>query len=159
RPAVDETSVYVSCRSGYVYCLDRKEGKKRWKKYLDSPVVAAPALAQWCGWTDSVFAVATGGKVCCLDPHTGDVHWTYNLTSKKPHLSAAPKVVVSRTAEGDRRQIYFGAGIGHIVSGQALLYCLEDKLRDRGGMANRRWVCFFGQGQADGGCDLKPLVG
>ena len=33
-------------------------------------MVAAPALAHWCGQTDSIFAVATGGKVCCLDPRT-----------------------------------------------------------------------------------------
>jgi outer membrane protein assembly factor BamB len=131
RPAVDERSVYVGCRSGHVYCLDRKEGKRRWKTALDSPVVAAPALAQWCGQTDSVFAVASKGKVCCLDPHTGEIHWTYNLTGQKPHLSAAPKVVVNRTAEGERRQLYFGAGIGHVVGGQAVLYCLEDKLQDR----------------------------
>lgn len=131
RPAVDGTSVYVGCRSGHVYCLDRKEGKKRWKKSLDSPVVAAPALAQWCGQTDSVFAIGSRGKVCCLDPQTGEIHWTYNLTDRKPHLSAAPKVVVSRTSEGDRRQLYFGAGIGPIVSGQAVLYCLEDRLRER----------------------------
>jgi outer membrane protein assembly factor BamB len=131
RPAVDETNVYLACRDGHVYCLDRKEGKRRWQAQLGSPVVAAPALGQWCGRTDSVFAVATRGKVCCLDPETGEVHWAYNLASQNPHLSAAPKVVVSRTAEGDRRQLYFGAGIGHIVSGQAVLYCLEDKLKDR----------------------------
>jgi outer membrane protein assembly factor BamB len=131
RPAVDESCVYVSCRNGYVYCLDRTDGNKRWKTFLESPVVAAPALAQWCGHTDSVFAIATKGKVCCLDPDFGAIHWTYNLTDQKPHLSAAPKVVVNRTAEGDRRQIYFGAAVGHIVSGQAVLYCLEDRLKDR----------------------------
>jgi outer membrane protein assembly factor BamB len=128
RPAVDDTRVYAGCRNGHVYCLDRKKGKRLWKTNLNSPVVAAPALAAGRGQTRNVFAVATGGKVCCLDPQTGAVHWTYNLTSQKPHLSAAPKVIVSRAAEADCRQIYFGAGIGHIVSGRAVLYCLEDKL-------------------------------
>src|SRR5262249_37497241 len=128
RPAVDETSIYFGCRNGHVYCLDRSDGKRRWKTFLDSPVVAAPALAQWCGQTASAFAVASGGKICCLDPKSGALHWTYDLTDRKPHLSAAPKVVTSRTAEEDRRQIYVGAGIGAAVGGQAVLYCLEDKM-------------------------------
>jgi len=131
RPSLDENNVYIGCRCGHVYCLDRKHGNKRWKTSLDSPVVATPALAQWCGKTESIFAVGTGGKVCCLNPQNGAIQWTYNLTNQKPHISAAPKVVVTRTAEGDRRQLYFGAGIGHNVSGQAVLFCLEDKLQDR----------------------------
>ncbi len=137
RPAVDDTSVTVGCRDGKVYSLDRRKGTKRWETSLDSPIVAAPALAQWCGKTDSVVAVATGGKVCCLDPNTGAIQWTYNLTHQNPYLSAAPKIVVSRTSEGDRRQIYFGGavnlvgtGVGRIITGQGVVYCLEDKLKD-----------------------------
>jgi outer membrane protein assembly factor BamB len=131
RPAVDETSIYFGCRDGHVHCLDRGDGKRRWKAPLDSPVVAAPALAQWCGQTASVFAVATGGKICCLDPKSGALYWTYDLTDRKPHLSAAPKVVTNRSTEEDRRQIYVGAGIGAAVGGQAVLYCLEDKMTNR----------------------------
>ena len=129
-PAVDDMSVYLGSRSGHVYCLDRIEGRRRWKADLGSPVVCSPALAQWCGQTQSVFAVATKGKVCCLDPRTGAVQWTYNLTGRRAFLPATPRVVVSRTAEGERRQIYFGAGIGDVVSGRPVLYCLEDRIRD-----------------------------
>jgi outer membrane protein assembly factor BamB len=131
RPAVDDTSVYFGCRNGHVYCLDRSDGKRRWKTDLGSPAVAAPALAQWCAQTRSVIAVATGGKICCLDPQSGVIDWTYDLSDRQPHLSAAPKVVTSRAADGERRQIYFGAGLGSVVSGQAVLYCLEDKMTDR----------------------------
>lgn len=136
RPAVDANHVYVGCRDGHVYGIDRQEGKRRWQTDLGSPVVAAPALAQWCGEIQSVFAVATKGKVCCLEPHTGAIHWTYNLSERLPHLSSAPKVIVTRTAEGDRRQIYFGAGLNiptllDVAAGKAVVYSLEDKLIPR----------------------------
>jgi outer membrane protein assembly factor BamB len=135
RPAVDEDSVYVGCRNNHVYCLKRVEGTRRWKTDLGSPVVASPALAQWGGHTDSIIAVASKGKVCSLDPATGAIQWTYNLSERRPHLSSSPRVVMTRTSEGDRRQIYFGAGLNitsilDVAAGKAVVYCLEDKLRD-----------------------------
>ncbi len=129
QPAVDAASAYVGCRDGHVHCVDRKKGDLRWKTNVDSPVVAAPALAQWCGDTKSVLGVGSAGKICCLDPTTGAVQWTYNLTDRKPHLSAAPKIALSRVGTAEHRQIYVGAGIGDVASGRAVIYCLEDMMR------------------------------
>ncbi len=129
RVAVDEENVYAGSRNGYVYCLYRDKGRRRWRQYLDSPVVAGPVLAQWGGRTESVFAVGTRGKIGCLDPTSGDIQWTYNLAAQSPHISAAPRLVVNRTSEGTRRQLYFGAGLGDIVSGRPVVFCLEDALK------------------------------
>src|SRR5262249_26483596 len=48
RPALDQKTVYFTCRDGNCYAVDRAEGKLRWKRPLGSPVVAAPALAGGC---------------------------------------------------------------------------------------------------------------
>ncbi|MCI0640192.1 MAG: PQQ-binding-like beta-propeller repeat protein [Gemmataceae bacterium] len=129
RVAVDEENVYAGSRNGYIYCLYRDKGRRRWRQNLDSPVVASPVLARWGERTESVFAVSTRGKICCLDPGMGDIQWTYNLTAQTPHLSAAPRLVVNRTSEGTRRQLYFGAGLGDIVGGRPVVFCLEDALK------------------------------
>lgn len=134
RPAVDNTSVYCSCRDMHVYCLDRKTGKEKWKRLMQSPVVASPGLAGVDGKTDSVIACATDGLVCGLDAKTGAVQWKFDLTANRAVLVSAPQVIVERTRIGERRQIYFGAGIGGNIqgndagSGPAVAYCLDNWL-------------------------------
>lgn len=130
KPAVDQEHVYFGCRDGHCYCLDRSSGKIVWKKFLNSPVIAAPALARssTTGKTASVYVLASRGTVCCLDPTSGEMQWSYKLEQFTPHLSAAPSVVVTRTVDGDRRHLYFGAALDSPTSGRAVLYCLEDLL-------------------------------
>lgn len=131
RPAIDAHSLYVGCRDGQVYCLNRHDGKERWKTFMESPVITAPVLARCPGYeaTAHVFAVATGGKVACLNPQTGDVYWTYNLAANRPLLSSAPRVVVSRTPDGDYRDLIFGGGPYDMQSGPPVLYCVRDVVR------------------------------
>lgn len=135
RPAVDRHHVYFGCRDGYVYCLSRFSGKERWKTDLGSAIVTAPALAKCsdCEATAAVYVIATAGKVCCLDPGTGRVQWTFNLEGRSAHLASSPRVEVVPTADGDRRRIYFGAalGAGPNLTGQAVVYCLEDRVCER----------------------------
>ncbi len=129
--AVDAEHVYAGCRDGNVYCLGRPDGKTRWQTDMGSPVIATPGLARCPGYeqTAHVFAIGTKGKVACLDPHTGQALWTYTLPGSEMHLSSSPRVVVSRTTEGDRRQIYFGAGLGGLTTGRPVVYCLEDLVK------------------------------
>jgi outer membrane protein assembly factor BamB len=127
--AVDVYQVYAGCRDGRVYCLGRTDGQERWHAELGSPVIATPALAlrpPWNEQTAHVFAIASKGKIACLEPHTGQVLWAYTLDAPELHLSSSPRVVVTHTAEGDRRQIYFGAGIGGLTTGRPVVFCLED---------------------------------
>ncbi len=130
KPAVDAQSVYFGCRDGYVYCLTRHDGKLRWKAFMEAPVVASPVIARCPGYaqTAHVFAVSTAGKVACLNPTTGDAHWTLALTDKDAHFSATPTVLVTRTDGGDRRQLYVAGSIGG-VPGRPVVYCLEDFVR------------------------------
>jgi outer membrane protein assembly factor BamB len=130
--AVDEELVYFGCRDGHCYCVRRDTGKLVWKKDLGSPVIASPVLAPSLetGTTTSVFVAASRGKVCCLDPATGDIQWTYHLDNS-PYLVATPQVVVGQTVGGERRHIYFAAtldvaGFHDLATGQPVLYRLND---------------------------------
>ena len=134
-PAVDAHRVYFGCRDGQVYCVDRAKGKERWRYFLDSPVIATPVLDSDPVYerTQSVFAIASGGKVCCMNPQTGDIVWTYNLAEHQPHITSSPRLLVIPTAEGYRRQLFFGVGLGggarNVTAHRAVFYCLEDHLK------------------------------
>ncbi|MCI0460878.1 MAG: PQQ-binding-like beta-propeller repeat protein [Gemmataceae bacterium] len=132
RAAVDGSRVYFGSRDGHCYCLDRHTGKLRWKQALGSAVVATPALDRCgdCGHTSGVFVLAVEGQVCCLDPYTGGVQWSFDgLLQSSPALTSTPCVVTNHTPEGDRRRIYFGAALNGFTV--PALYCLEDLARER----------------------------
>jgi PQQ-like domain len=128
KPAVDEQQVYFGCRDGHVYCLGRHDGKLRWKKYLDAPVVAAPVIARCPGYSQTahVFVVSSAGKVACLEPNGGHSVWVLPLTNKKAYFTATPRVAVARTDTGDRRQIIVAGAIGEVGVGRPIVFCLED---------------------------------
>ena len=136
RPGVDRHGVYFGSRDGHCYCVDRRTGRLRWKYDLGSPMVTAPALARApdCGAVTSVYAAGSGGRVCCLDPDSGTADWTLDLGKQvkgEPELLSSPAVAVSRADGGERRQLFFGAGIKSPVSETAVLYCHEDRLDDQ----------------------------
>jgi outer membrane protein assembly factor BamB len=144
RPAVDRERVYFGSRDGHCYCVDRREGQRLWKAELGSPVVAAPALARslsgvvegrdGSGYfpTTGVYAVAAAGIVGCLDPRTGKEEWRFDVASHSgalPELFSSPAVAVLRDGTGERRLIYFGAGLNNGQSKAAALYCYEESLQ------------------------------
>jgi outer membrane protein assembly factor BamB len=131
--AVDDDHVYFGCRDGYCYCVRRDTGKEVWKTSLGSAVVASPVIASslTTGMTASVFVIGTKGRVCCLDPASGAIQWTYKLEESAPYLCATPQVVVSHTVGGERRHLYFAATLGvaritELAEGQPVLYRLND---------------------------------
>ena len=93
KPAVDAHQVYAGCRDGVVYRVSRLTGKPRWQRFVGSPVVAAVALAKCsdCEATSAVYVVATDGQVCCLDPATGAIQWTYLIQGRQAHLVSSPR--------------------------------------------------------------------
>jgi outer membrane protein assembly factor BamB len=132
KPAVDAHRVYFGSRDGHCYCLSRADGKELWKKPLGSPVVAALALDSCpsCGRAANVFAISTRGRVSCLDPYTGKIHWSYaELEPNAAHICSSPTVMVRHEPAGDRRRIYFGAAMHNLTV--PALYCLEDLLPER----------------------------
>jgi outer membrane protein assembly factor BamB len=134
-PAVDGHYIYFGCRDRHVYCVSRADGKDRWEKpyYLDSAIIATPVLDSDPVYerTMSIFVATTLGKVCCMNAQTGDIVWTFDLTPRLAVISATPRLVVTRTVDGYRRQLYFGCGIGGAVdplANRPVFYCLEDKI-------------------------------
>jgi hypothetical protein len=58
------------------------------------------------------------------------VIWSFDVpehSRKRPQLFSSPAVVVERGKGGERRRIYFGAGLDNLVSSAAVLYCLEGR--------------------------------
>lgn len=137
RPAVGPHHVCAACRDGHCYCLDRQSGRLVWKRDLGSPSVSAPAPARCsaCGGVTSLYVAATKGDVFCLDPRTGAVLWRHDELSRggpmKQGLGAtllSSLVVESQRGEdGDRRRIYFAAGVNS--GNNSLVACLEDEFR------------------------------
>jgi outer membrane protein assembly factor BamB len=125
KPAVDGSHVYFSCRDRTCTCLERKKGRFCWKKDLGSPVYAPPALFRCpdCG-TARLYVLSTAGRLVSLDPESGLVFWTFDL-DPGALAGAAPAIAVQRTARGERRRIFFGAGLAD--ASIAPVYCVEDK--------------------------------
>ena len=102
--------------------------RSRWKHDLGSPVVASPSLAacSCCGLTNSVYAVSRrprkgiAPKVCCLDAATGRLMWQLRPFPTAVVISS-PVVTVEPGRDGDRRAVYFGAGINVSTHGGAVL--------------------------------------
>jgi outer membrane protein assembly factor BamB len=113
--AADAFSVYVGCRDGFVYTLDRKSGKLRWKTGIGGAVLSCPAVATSGGFPVAVYAVSQEGLMVCLNPQTGTVHWQKALPGfrwdGRPEngVMCSPVIVTTPTATGSARTIYVGA--------------------------------------------------
>ncbi|MBA4063877.1 MAG: hypothetical protein C0501_09230 [Isosphaera sp.] len=109
--AADAFSVYAGCRDGFVYALDRKTGKLRWKTGVGGAVTSCPAVATAGGAPVAVYAVSREGKAACLNPHTGKVVWEKQLPGflwdgvEGNGVLSGPAVVTA----GSKRTIYVGA--------------------------------------------------
>jgi outer membrane protein assembly factor BamB len=71
-----------------------------------------------------LYVLGSVGRVRCLDPDTGAVRWTFDLGAGT-YLSSDPAVAASRSPGGERRRIYFGAGLNYLTFPG--VFCLEDK--------------------------------
>ena len=131
-PAIDGHRIYFGCRDGQIYCLNRADGKERWRLFLESPIIGTPVLDTDASGerSFSVFVTATAGKVCCLNPQNGDIVWTFNLTERLAYISTSPRLVVTRTTDGFRRQLLFGCGLGggtrDLTANRPVFYAIED---------------------------------
>jgi outer membrane protein assembly factor BamB len=113
--AGDAFSIYACSRDGFVYAIDRKSGKLRWKTGIGGAITAPPAVATAGGMPVAVYAVGREGLAVCLNPHTGKPAWQKQLpgfhwdgTDANGVLSG-PAVVTTPTPAGSKRTIYIGA--------------------------------------------------
>jgi len=75
--AADARHLYVACRDGWMYALDRTNGKQLWRVSSGLPITSAPVVA-----TDptgrfplAVYLAGPTGQVTCHDPITGNTYW------------------------------------------------------------------------------------
>ncbi len=111
----DAFSVYAASRDGYVYALDRKTGKLRWKTGIGGAVTSKPAVATAGGMPIAVYAVSREGLAVCLNPQTGMILWQKQLPGfqwdgrETNGVLSGPTVVTTLTPTGSKRAIYIGA--------------------------------------------------
>lgn len=72
-PAVTRDAVYVLAESRFLYCLDREDGKPRWRMMLKGEVGECSPLV--CG--DKVLSCTRSGIVSIHDTETGGLLWEY----------------------------------------------------------------------------------
>jgi outer membrane protein assembly factor BamB len=115
--SADAFSVYVGCRDGCIYALDRRNGKLRWKADIGTgqPVMSAPTVAASGGFPVAVYAVSSVGLVVCLHPQTGAIVWQKPLPGFRwdgtptGGVMCAPVVATTTTPTGSKRTVYVGA--------------------------------------------------
>ena len=123
KPALDETHVYFGARDHFCYCLEGT-GSLAWKVDMHSPVIARPALID-----GRLYAVASGGQVCCLDAKDGRALWTFDVAAHsqtRPRIFSSPSVVGEDGVDARHRLLYFGTELSNPTSSAAVLYCLRD---------------------------------
>jgi outer membrane protein assembly factor BamB len=120
RPALDGPRVFVGCRDGCCWGLDRYSGAVCWQAQLGSAVFARPAPAG-----TRVYALSSAGRLCRLDAETGEVHASFDVAA---HSKARPEVFSSPALEHgpDGWRIYFGTELKNAVNSAAVVYCLRD---------------------------------
>lgn len=111
----DAFSVYAASRDGYVYAIDRRTGKLRWKTGIGGAITSSPAVATSGGLPVAVYAVSREGLAVCINPHTGKIVWDKQLPGfhwdgqEANGVLSGPSVVSTPTPSGSKRTIYIGA--------------------------------------------------
>jgi outer membrane protein assembly factor BamB len=131
EPSVDKHRLYLGCRDGGCYAIDRKKGEIAWKVNLGGPIIGTPALAISGPNNDAaaVYAVSSAGRVACLAPESGLSFWTTSYENKDLVFIAAPAVVTRPSSRGgSERLLVLGAGHHDTDTGKfATLICIEDR--------------------------------
>jgi outer membrane protein assembly factor BamB len=134
KPVVDRYQVYVGCRDGNCYALDRQTGEVVWSKSLQAPMLAAPAVDVHprARTGEVVYAIGSTGVLEALSPADGSAHWTISFRDLigVPHVnSVSTPVVVREPGDGKpARRVYVGLGFGPAAAATptARLYCFRD---------------------------------
>jgi outer membrane protein assembly factor BamB len=101
RLSVDEGRLYFGCRDGRFYCLRQGDGSIRWSHDLGSPIVAGAAMERVGNETpERLYVVSLGGLLACLDPLSGNAHWTHPLTD-----GTLPTEVIATPAVETREKV------------------------------------------------------
>jgi outer membrane protein assembly factor BamB len=134
RPAVDRYQVYVGCKDGNCYALDRQTGEVVWNKTLQGPVLASPVvdINPQMRTGEVLYAISSTGVLEALSPADGSTFWAINFRNLigVPHVNAVSTPTVAR-GPGDGkpvRRVYVGLGFGPAANATptARLYCFQN---------------------------------
>ncbi len=133
-PLVNEDTVFFADLEGWIYALDRANGKERWKLSMQgkefpgahplnlswaSPILADGKLIVAGGALEQVVAAFPGYKGCtgrgfvaALEPKTGHVVWKYDVGPKPERLE--PPITI-KDGSGDHT-FYYGPATSSVWS-------------------------------------------
>ena len=131
KPAVDRYQVYVGCRDGNCYALDRYTGEVIWSKTLQSPVLASPTIDAnpQLRTGEVLYAIGSMGQMEALSPTDGTLFWSISFRDlvEMPYVDAVSTPVVVREMRDGKivRRVYIGLGFGpsQAATPTARLYC------------------------------------
>jgi outer membrane protein assembly factor BamB len=131
RPALDRYQVYIGCRDGNCYALDRHTGDEIWSKTLQGPVLASPVVdvSPQTGVAEVLYAIGNSGQMESLSPMDGTMHWAISFRDLigVAHVSSVSTPVVIRESRDGKltRRVYVGLGFGPSAAATptARLYC------------------------------------
>jgi outer membrane protein assembly factor BamB len=133
-PVVDRYQVYVGCRDGNCFALDRGTGEIVWSKTLQAPVLASPAVDvhPQMRTGEVLYAIGSAGVMEALSPADGSTFWAISFRDligvPYVYLVSTP-VVVREPDEGKpARRVYIGLGFGPAATATptARLYCFRN---------------------------------
>jgi outer membrane protein assembly factor BamB len=99
-PAILKNSVFFGDESGYLYCLNLKDGTIKWKFSTTSRIFSSPAI----GNSKIVFG-STDNYVYCLDTENGGLKWKINTGNP---VTGSPAI--------DGNVVYIGNGSGKVMA-------------------------------------------
>jgi outer membrane protein assembly factor BamB len=82
-PAVSADFIYFGSLNGYVYCLDRINGKFKWGFKTEGEVTSSPAVSG-----DYVYVGSGDGFIYCIGKNTGELKWKFK-TNRSVYSSPA----------------------------------------------------------------------
>jgi outer membrane protein assembly factor BamB len=131
RAAVDRYQVYVGCRDGNCYTLDRHSGEIVWNKTLHAPVLASLAVDvhPQTSVGEVLYGIGSTGQFEAMSPADGTMYWAISFRDmlQMGHVNTmSTPVVVRETRDGKLvRRVYLGLGFGPTAAATptARLYC------------------------------------
>jgi outer membrane protein assembly factor BamB len=99
--------VFVGCQDEFLYALNLRDGKPKWKYKASAPIKVGAAFNG-----GAVYVGDEDGKFHCVDAQSGEKRWIFDTDAD-----------ITSAASFDGNKVLFG-------SGDQMLYCLN---KDRGG--------------------------
>ena len=116
--AVQDGSVILGSRDGYVYSLGAMDGKLIWKTDIGGPVVSSPAVTP-----EVVYAAAKNGYIYALSADSGEMQWEFNTRTVTRNIEFYSSPAVAN-------------GLLYIGSSDRYIFCLGGDVAE-GTLGNR----------------------